>query len=267
MTKQRQPPVPPSRWALLGEARTALDLTRMWLPLAGAYLQPPVAARPFHVIVVPGFGAGDRSTLPLRRYLNRRGFPAEGWGLGTNRAGVDLPHTLADLSERWDVSAREDYNGEASVPYLCDRLTDRVTHRFRALQRPIALVGWSLGGYLARETARDLPEIVSQVVTMGSPTIGGPKYTAAAGFFRQRAMDLDWIESEIEKRESRPIRQPITAIYSKSDAVVGWRATQDHYSANVRHIEIDAAHLGMGFNPTIWSVVTDALERQHTPAD
>jgi L-rhamnose isomerase len=96
---------------------------------------------------------------------------------------------------------------------------------------------------------------------MGSPTIGGPKYTAAATYFRRRGMDLDWIEEEIKKRESRPIRQPITAIFSKSDSVVSWQATIDHHSENVTHVEVDAAHLGMGFNPTILAHVVSALEQ------
>ncbi len=75
-------------------------------------------------------------------------------------------------------------------------------------------------------------------------------------------MDLDWIETEIRRRESRPIRQPITAIYSKSDAVVTWQAAIDHYSADVTHVEVDVAHLGMGFNPTVWRHILCALERR-----
>lgn len=52
------------------------------------------------------------------------------------------------------------YRAEASVPFLCDRLTDRVKRKHQAVGYPVTLIGWSLGGFL-------------------SPTIGGPKYTAA----------------------------------------------------------------------------------------
>ena len=121
------------------------------------------------------------------------------------------------------------------------------------------LIGWSLGGYICREAARDLPDIVDRVVTFGSPTKGGPKYTAAADFFRKRGMDLDWIEEEVAARESNPIQQPITAIYSRSDGIVDWRACIDHHSPNVRHVEVNAAHLGMGFNPAVWKQVKQAL--------
>ena len=115
-------------------------------------------------------------------------------------------------------------------------------------------------GQVARELARDMPDIVDRVVTMGSPVIGGPKYTAVARAFERGGQDTDWIEAEIARRESTPITQPITAIYSRTDGIVGWQAAIDHHSPNVRHVEIDAAHLGMGFNPTIWAEVLSALQ-------
>ena len=57
-----------------------------------------------------------------------------------------------------------------------------------------------------------------------------------------------------------------TAIYSKSDGVVSWRAAMDHHSERVTHIEVSAAHLGMGFNPSIWAHVVDGLEAEAEPA-
>ena len=251
---------PPRRARMLLEARSAFDMARMVGPLVGARLRNSASRDDLHVIVVPGFGADDYSTAPLRHYLKQRGFQVEGWGLGRNLAGGNLPHTLADLSPRWKVEPKAEYRGEGGVPYLCDRFIDRVHERYTELEKPLALVGWSLGGYLAREAARDLPEAVDRVVTMGSPIVGGPKYTAAARYFLKRGMDLDWIEDGINKREETPIRQPITAIYSKTDAVVPWEAAVDQYSENVRHIEVNAAHLGLGFNPTVWRHVVDALE-------
>ncbi len=250
---------PPSKLAIIREGRAAFDLARMVAPLIFSGKNPGHAS-PARIIVVPGFGSDDSYTAPLRQYLKRRGHTAEGWGLGRNMAGVDMAHTLDDLHPRWQFERREDYRGEASVPYLCDRLIERIESRHADLDGPITLIGWSLGGFLAREAARDLPEIVEQVITMGSPTIGGPKYTAAAPFFRRRGMDLDWIESEIAGRERTPIKQPVTAIVSKSDGVVSWEAARDHHSPNVKHIEVSAAHLGMGFNPTIWRHITHALE-------
>lgn len=258
---------PPRRRSLLLESRTAIDLARMVAPLVSVQLRRPAARDRARIIVVPGFGSDDRYTAPLRHYLNRLGFRAEGWGLGKNLAGVDLPHSLEDLSPGWQFAQKENYRGEGSVPFLADRLAQRVRERHASVGEPITLIGWSLGGYLAREVARDLPGIVDRVITMGSPAIGGPKYTAAAPFFRNRGMDLDWIEEQISRREERPIRQPITAIYSRNDAVVSWRAAIDHHSENVTHIEVSAPHLGMGFNPTIWNHIVKALEAGAVAAD
>lgn len=248
---------PPPRRLLLRESRALLSIAQS-LQTATRPVQPLAADAP-PVIVLPGFGSSDRATWLLRRHLRQQGFAAEGWGLGTNRAGLNLPHSQDDLDPRWTIDKREHYNGEASVPYLCDRMTERTARRAEQLGHPVALVGWSLGGYVAREVARMLPQQVRQVITMGSPVIGGPKYTAAAPFFRQRGMDLDWIEHEIAKQDARPITQPILAIASRSDAVVSWAAAQDHVSPNVTHVEVDAAHLGMGFNPTIWRMIVERL--------
>ena len=259
VTATAHPPSPPSRALLLLETRAALDFARMLGPLARASVRPAAQAADSLTIVAPGFGSGDAYTLPLRRFLSRNGFQSEGWGLGTNLAGTDLPHTLEDLSERWDPEPRDEYRGEAGVPYLADRFYDRVLERHRETGRRISLVGWSLGGYIAREVARDLPEVVDRVITMGAPVLGGPKYTRAAPFFEARGQDLDWIEAEIRKRSERAIQQPITAIVSRTDGVVGWGSAQDVSSPNITHIEVDAAHLGMGFNTEIWGHVLKAL--------
>lgn len=250
----------PERYSLLRESRIVLDAVRMLGPMLGAHLQPRQELRPLLVVLAPGFGSDERYLAPLRHYLLRKGFHAEGYGLGRNLAGINLPHRLEDLSDRWKFSAKKVYKGEAGVPYLCDRLIDRIRERHAETGLPVSVIGWSLGGYLCREAARDLPEIVRSVITLGAPAIGGPKYTAAAPLFRKRGMDLDWIEAEIKKRESIPIRQPITAIFSKTDGIVSWQACIDHYSKNVRHVEINGSHLGMGFNPSVWEQIIVALE-------
>jgi pimeloyl-ACP methyl ester carboxylesterase len=243
------------------ESRALLDMGRMAWPL----LLPAGAARAKrrrHIIVMPGFGADDRATWPLRRYLSKLGHHAEGWGLGLNRAGVDIPHTQDDLSPGWAIERVADYRNEGSVPMLCDRMVQRARERHAALGAPLTLIGWSLGGVVAREVARDLPEMVEEVITLGTPVQGGPKYTRAAPFFRGRGMDLDWIEREVHKRDrSRPLTAPVTVIASPSDAVVGHAATRDHHSHNVRHLDVDAAHLGLVFNPTVWRMIADTLNR------
>lgn len=196
---------------------------------------------------------------PLRAFLERNGLDVEDWGLGVNRAGLDIPHGIEDLSQGWRVRPLENYRREGGVAYLVDRMVERVHSKAEDSCSPVALVGWSLGGTIAREVARELPESVCQVITLGSPVIGGPKYTAAARALRRRGLDIDWIEDQVRRRESQPISVPITAIVSRSDAIVDFRAARDHFSPQVRHIEVDVAHLGMGLNRQVWKLVLERL--------
>ncbi len=126
--------------------------------------------------------------------------------------------------------------------------------------RPISLVGWSLGGYLAREIARDLPSRVERVVSFGSPVIGGPKYTTAGRVYERRGIDVDQIERTVEERKRVPLRVPVTAIYSRRDGVVAWQACIDNENNDlIEHIEVEATHLGLGFNPEVFRIVARRL--------
>lgn len=254
-------PSAPPRSSLWRESRAVIDVVRMlpWLMMARRQVDTSSSSGP--VIVLPGFGAGDRLMTPLRRFLLSRGHAAEGWGLGINRAGLDLKHRLADISALWNLSDIEPYRREAGVALLCDRMVERVQQRALETGKPCTLIGWSLGGTIAREVARDAPEAVDQVITLGSPVIGGPKYTAAGESLRARGLDLDWIEVQVKRRDVRPIHRPITSIVSRSDGIVPWSAAIDRVSPDVRHIEVRGAHLGLAFNPTVWQHVLKTLQK------
>lgn len=258
--------VAPSRVNLFREAFAGFDAIGAPAALLRAQLSPmPGASSRGPVVVLPGLGANDLSTAPLRRFLNLAGFASEGWGLGFNRGGRGLIRELSELSERWTVDRTRPHAGEGDVPALCDVFIDRVKARTDELGEAVSLVGWSLGGYVARETARDLPDEVRSVVTLGAPAIGGPKHTSIAPLYRARNIDLDWIEEETEKRHDRPIMQPITAIYSERDGIVSSYAAIDEFSPNVRHVRVDASHFGMGLNPKVWRLVVDALTGDDAP--
>jgi pimeloyl-ACP methyl ester carboxylesterase len=122
------------------------------------------------------------------------------------------------------------------------------------------MIGWSLGGVVARELARRRGELVSEILTMGTPVKGGPKYTAiGSAFASARGIDLDRFEWEVHRRNSIGLTQPITAIYSKLDGVVGWQAAIDSYNPQARNIEVYGSHLGLGVNPRVWNVVARTL--------
>ena len=207
-----------------------MEFAELFLQLPRLAAAPRGSGEP--VLVFPGFGGGDGSTGLLRRYLRYLGYDVQGWGLGTNRG---------------------------NVPELLEQLLQLVGESAERTGQPLRLVGWSLGGYLAREVARDLPDCVDRVVTMGSPVVGGPRYTLTAPIYRLGGTDFDAIEAAIREREAVPLKVPVRAIYSRRDGIVSWEACIDRVSTCVEHIEVDASHIGMGVNPRVLDLVADAL--------
>jgi fermentation-respiration switch protein FrsA (DUF1100 family) len=128
---------------------------------------------------------------------------------------------------------------------------------------PVRVIGWSLGGYLAREAARERPDLVERVITLGAPVVGGPTYTASAPMYRRRGYDLDEIAASVLEREDLPIQAPIYAIYSRTDGVVSWRASIDTFdNAHVEHHEVAASHLGMISSPRVYRLIAELLAKR-----
>jgi esterase/lipase len=221
---------PPPRSGLIREARGVLELPRLFLRFPSLARQPRGNGQP--VLIIPGYGAGDASTALLKTYLRYLGYQVRGWGRGGK---------------------------SRDVPELLRRAIKRVISFAHKSQQTVQIVGWSLGGYLAREAARDLPDLVQQVITLGTPVIGGPKYTVFADMFRSRGIDVEAIASEIEVRSRVTLDTPVTAIYSRMDGVVTWEACIDHQGSNVEHIEVTTSHLGFGFSPDVYKIIAQRL--------
>lgn len=224
-------PPEPSLWNVLAEGRAvSLEVPRLLWSVPDLASEPRGAGEP--VVVFPGYGASDVSTVPLRAFLRLLGWSARGWGLGVNRGDV------AELVPR--------------VTRITERLAD-------ASGQPVRVVGWSLGGVLAREVARERPDAVARVITLGSPVVGGPKYTAVGRIYARRGYDLDAIEAAVEARNRIPIHAPITAVYSRNDRVVAWEACIDRHSADVEHVEVTTSHVGLGISAEVYRIVARRL--------
>jgi pimeloyl-ACP methyl ester carboxylesterase len=224
--------VPPAPATLGCLARGVAELPRLLARWPSLARLPRGAGEP--VLVLPGFGFGDASTWMLRTYLRRLGYDARGWRLGINAGHV--PSLLPVVVRLVEVLAAE-------------------------RRQRVRLIGWSLGGYLGREAARERPEHVALVIMLGSPVVGGPKYTVAAGLLRRRGVDLDAIEAEVAERNRRPLTVPIVSVYSRADGVVAWEACIDATSARADNIEVRASHVGLGFSPDVYAIIARQLSR------
>ena len=220
----------PSFLAAARETLSGLEFVRLVMAFPELSAQARGHGEP--VLVLPGLGASDASTFPLRRYLAWLGYDPQGWNLGRNTGNV-----------------RE----------MLPQVADQVRQLKEQAGNPIDIIGWSLGGVIAREVARDYPDSIRQVVTMGSPVVGGPKYTSFRRFYERQGLDLEEIEARIAAREARPITVPVTSIYSKRDGIVGWQAAIDRHNAQVEHIEVRATHLGLGLSPEVFMIIARKL--------
>jgi hypothetical protein len=185
------------------------------------------------VLVLPGLMAGDDSTIPLRKFLESRGYAVRGWGLGLNR-GLR--------------------NG------VQDGMLELVRTFSDAHGRKISIVGWSLGGIYARELAKMLPDRVRSVITLGSPFAGSPQstnawrvYELASGQSAEAANE--GFGGRVE--EAPPV--PTTAIYSRTDGICAWQGCVEKTSAQAESIEVDGSHCGLAVNPAVVFAVADRL--------
>ena len=210
-------------------AEAALLMTQ--LPLLR--FQAPRGRGP--VVVLPGFMADDASTWLLRRFLSGLGYRVEPWGQGLNR-GPMLRH----------------------LPPLMDLVNELASSE----AGPVTLLGWSRGGALAREVARERPSLIRAVVTMGTPVRGGVAASSIGPLVAaQTGLTAEQIQRIADGRGRTPIIVPIHAIYSKTDGVVAWQACVDRKSPDVTHYEVNGSHIGLGFNADVYRLVSRILAR------
>jgi triacylglycerol lipase len=198
------------------------------------------------VILVPGFMAGDATLHAMSRTLRRRGFR-------TYRSHIhaNVGCTLAAAAEL-----------ETRIESIAIKRESRVR-----------IVGHSLGGLLARGLAVRRPDLISGIVTMGSPMLapGAHHVLLTAGvdmLVRLSRAGVPGLMSEEcvagtcarqsfhESRESMPAGVSFTAVYSRRDGIVDWRACLD---PEAHAVEVTASHVGMAVDPRVMDVVTEAL--------
>jgi hypothetical protein len=197
---------------------------------------------------MPGFLAGDDSLGLMTTWLRRTGHQTRSAGI---RANVDC-------------SAR-----------ALDRLLERTEQLAERHGRRVALIGQSRGGTFARVMAVRRPDLISGIVTLGSPLTDSldihplvrmqVRVIAALGGLGVGGLfGGDCLEGECCKDFWQELHGPFpddvgfVSIYSKSDGVVRWSSCLDEYA---KHVEVDASHCGMSVNPGAYRAIATALER------
>lgn len=193
------------------------------------------------VVLVPGFLATDLSLEELHGWLERIGYGVHSSGVGRNDDCPDV--SLAKLLESVEVTAG-------------------------AMDRRVVLIGHSMGGTLALAAATRRPDLISQVICLGSPIAGSQVNELVLGLAQvigdARPAPADRPRShgdhyhdgtcmcELADTLARPIPADVSlaSIFSKTDGVVDWRTSQEQPPA--ANIEVRATHLGLVVNADVY---------------
>lgn len=233
MTEARYPR--PTRLLWAAELPRAAWALASLVPARGALAAAPRGdGRP--VMLLPGLGNGDRSNVILRRYLGSLGYHCVGWGLGRNL-------------------------GARAIGADGSRLLRRIEALREEAGAPVTLVGVSLGGIIARFAAHRLPNDVREVVTIASPYAGNPRDTNVWRAFEW--LTGERVDSEVvTSRRAEVLRAlpvPATAIWSRSDGLVGGPICYADGEAGCRAIEVRASHMGVQWRPEVMRAVAGVL--------
>lgn len=200
------------------------------------------------VVLVPGFMAGDATLLPMARHLRRQGFRTY---RSTMHANIGCTQQAAAALER--------------------RIEAIVIRR----EHKVAVVGHSLGGLLARGIAARRPDLVHEIVTMGSPILApGAVHPLLALDVRLvvalcrvglgSMMGEDCTSGDCARLSWEGSRAPMaqsvafTSIFSRRDGVVDWRSCLDPAAETV---EVSTSHLGMAVDPVVLDLVSATLQQ------
>jgi pimeloyl-ACP methyl ester carboxylesterase len=232
------PPFEPERLKAPGLHLMLLEGRAMWEYVAMIAAIPWLRRLPegdgHPVIVLPGLGAGDLTTLPLRSFLSDRGYLPYAWNQGFNLGPRDG---------------------------VIDALRTLVQETVKRHGERVSLIGWSLGGVYARELAKEFTDDVRCVITLGAPFAGHPRATNAWRLFEFLNDDESLQDPALLAQLRRAPPVPTTSIYSKTDGIVAWQCSINDPEPHTENIEVHASHIGMGMNPLALFAIADRLRQ------
>jgi pimeloyl-ACP methyl ester carboxylesterase len=202
------------------------------------------------VLVLPGLFGNDLYLEPMHRWLKRIGYAPVRSSLLVN----------AGCPQR-----------------LCEEIEGHLKIRRGSTSAPVAIIGHSRGGILARALAARLQGDASHLIHLGSPaaavtramdyraaTVGAPAGQAVyrAGLRARQLLDPDCEAPECGCAFLGDVRQPLHArtrvasIFSSEDPIVPRAAAR---SPDGRNVEITGSHSGLAYNVAAYEVIAQEL--------
>ena len=204
------------------------------------------------VLVVPGFLCGDGYTSILRKCLENINYRAIGWGLGTNSPPTDSLNEVGIVAFRRKVERQ---------------LLEIIVQEAEQSNHKVSLIGWSLGGIYSVALAHKHPELINQVITLGTP-FGDPRGTIFHNLVPQRMLSKvsdqyasDWISSTFQG----DLRVSVTAIYSKSDGFVSPDIALLPEHPMMKNRQLSSSHIGFPLNPFVYEAIAEELSGRQSP--
>ena len=158
-------------------------------------------------IVIPGFLASDKHTTSFRNNLKHFGVVSFPW-----ENGINIGYGYGFMKDSMDKSI------------------DRIVKLNRDFGESIDVIGWSLGGTIACDIARDYPFLINSIVTICSPS------------------------------KKQKLSKPNLCIISKNDRVVPRLYSYNHNADVI--IEVENTHTNVINDVSVAKIVSEFLKKR-----